>query len=103
MFMYQPLLSENILVKSKKVKSESIATIKENLVDDLDELLKICTKSIKHMTNLVDDIIVDVKQLAGQESGILAHADKVSLESYRQKVKKIKNMLQELELECCLK
>jgi len=77
--------------------------IKEQLVNDLDELLSICTKSIKNLAYLVDDIIIDVKQLAGQKSGDLASADKKSLDVYRQKVKKIKNALQELEFECCLK
>lgn len=94
--------SEDILVKNKKQKNESVAKLKEHIGSDLEELLSLSTRSIKHLTELIDDIVIDVKQLAGQESGPLASADKKKLEQFHQNVCLIKQTLQDLELACCL-
>lgn len=94
---------EDILVKTKKPKTESVSKIKEQIAAELEELLKLSTQSIKDLAQLVDDIVIDVKQIAGQESGPLASADKKCLEKFREKVASIKNALQDLELECCLR
>lgn len=97
------IMVEDILVKSKKPKTESVSKLKEQIANDLEELLKLSTRSIKHLTTLIDDIVVDVKQLAGQESGPLTSADKKKLETFRQNVSLIKETLLDLERECCLK
>lgn len=97
------VIAEDILVKTKKPKTESASKLKEQIAGDLEDLLNLSTRSIKHLANLVDDIIVDVKQLAGQESGSLASADKKKLETYRQNISLIKNRLLELEQNCCLR
>lgn len=98
-----PLVGEDILVKSKKQKTESVSKLKEQIAGELEDLLKLSTRSIKDLTMLIDDIVIDVKQLAGQESGPLACADKKKLESFRQNVSTIKSSLLDLERECCLK
>jgi len=95
--------AEDILVKSKKPKTESVSKLKEQVAIDLEELLKLSTTSIKHLTVLIDDIVVDIKQLAGQESGPLGSADKKKLETFRQNVSCIKETLLDLERACCLK
>lgn len=95
--------TEDILAKPKKTKTESVSKLKEQIGNDLEELLRISTRSIKHLANLVDTIATDIKQLAGQEAGFLASADKKTLEQFRQNVCQIKTTLQELEFECCLK
>lgn len=95
--------SEDVLVKGKKAKSESASKIKEQLVIDLGSLLQSATDAIRHIAEFVDDIVVDVKQLTGQESGVLASADKKRLELYRLRIEQSKASLENLKRDCCLK
>lgn len=94
--------TEDILVRSKKQKSESVSKIKEQIASDLEEILYLSTKTIKQLTAVIDDAIVNVKQLAGQESGTLASADKKRLEQCRHDICRLKKVLHDLDGQCCL-
>lgn len=95
--------SEDVLIKGKKAKSESVSKMKEQLAIDLESLLKLATEAMKHVAEFINDIVVDVKQLTGQESGALASADKKTLESYRAYIEQSKASLKNLEKDCCLR
>ncbi len=95
--------TEDILVRSpKKQKSESVSKIKEQIASDLGEIVSLSTKTINKLTAVIDDAIVNVKQLAGQESGTLASADKKRLEQCRLDICRLKKVLHDLDGQCCL-
>lgn len=95
------IFAEDITVP-KKVKKESTNKMKEQLVSDFEDLLMLSTHSIKDLSELIDDLVVHVKQLAGQEAGALAHPDKKTLQEYQQKVDHLKKLLQSLDGQCRL-
>ena len=95
------LVAEDITVQ-KKSKKESTHKIKEQLASEFEDLLTLSTHSIKYLTELIDDVVVHVKQLAGQQEGVLVHADKKTLQLYQQKVSHLKKLLQDLDGQCKL-
>ena len=96
------IVAENILVKNKKTKSESISKIKEQTTSDLEELLNLSTHTIKQISELIDNIVIDCKQLNGIESGPLTCCDKKTLQLYNAKIEQAKTALKEID-NCSLK
>lgn len=94
--------SEDVLVKAKKPKSESVSKLKEQMASDLEEILHLSTHAIKQLTNVIDEAVKQVKQLAGQESGKLVSADKKILEQCQQDICRLKKVLRDLDGQCCL-
>ncbi|MBM18335.1 MAG: hypothetical protein CL947_04690 [Epsilonproteobacteria bacterium] len=101
----QSVQSESIIKQKPKkdgVQKVSSTKLKEQLAAEFEDLLHVSTHSIKHLSELVDDIVVHVKQLAGQQEGILASADKKTLQQYQEKVAQLKGLLQTLDNTCRL-
>ena len=100
-FCIVQLDAEDIIVKQKP-KKESINKMKEQLASDFEDLITLSTHSIKYLSELIDDTVVHVKQLAGQQDGALVNPDKKTVELYHQKVCQLKKMLQDLDGQCSL-
>lgn len=100
LYIFQ-LHAEDITVKQKP-KKESVNKKKEQLASDFEDLITLSTHSIKYLSELIDDTVIHVKQLAGQQDGALANPDKKTVESYHQKVCQLKKMLQDLDGQCNL-
>ncbi len=92
--------AEDIFMKPKK--KESAAKIKEQLVHDFEDLLQLATCSIRELTNLLDEVVVGVKQLAGQQDGVLSTSDKKVLQSHQEKVNDLRELLSGLQKNCTL-
>lgn len=89
------------IFKEKQPKKQNAAQIKMELVENLQDLLSQVTQSIRHMTSLIDDIVVRGKELAGQQDGLLSTNEKEALKTYQKKVCDLQVTLQCLE--CQLK
>jgi len=100
--MHGQFAEEVLIVKPKVVKKESTAKVKEHLMTSLEELLFLATASVKQLTELIEQVVGDVKDLAGQKDGLLSSADKKTLLCYQEKVQEIQKLLQDLHQECCL-
>lgn len=90
------LLGEDIFVKPKKVKTESAAKVKEQLLEKAQELVKLSTKAVRQITHQVDSLADDIKQLVGGQDGKLANADVAALKAYGQKMQTIEQALQQV-------
>ncbi|MBI2353034.1 hypothetical protein HYV11_02200 [Candidatus Dependentiae bacterium] len=82
---------EEVVIKKKK--TESTVKIKEQIACDLEDILRLSTQAIKKLTNTIDEVVGQVKQLAGQQAGILASADKKQLELFQVEVARLKKTL----------
>lgn len=100
LFVLPYVACENILVQPKK--RESVAKLKEQLAQDFEFVIQHSTVSIRQLTGLIDQIVLGVKQLAGQQEGVLATSDKKVLQSYQEKVNELKKMLETIENSCNL-
>lgn len=96
----QQVWCENILAAPKK--KESVSKMKEQLAQDFEYVMQLSTRSIRDLTGLMDEIVLGVKQLAGQQQGVLASSDKKVLQSYQEKVNELKQVLENLSKNCNL-
>lgn len=101
LFCMQSVLGENILMQPHK-KKESVSKLKEALANDFDLLMQDSTFCIRELSALIDQIVQGVKQLAGQQDGILATSDRKVLQSYQEKVNELKKVLKTIQGNCCL-
>jgi len=82
--------------KTKQPK-QNAQQIKMELAESLQKLLSQATESIRHITGLIDDIVLRGKELSGQQDGPLATTEKESLKAYQKKVTELLATLQCLE------
>lgn len=87
--------AEDILVQQKPKKG-STQKIKEQLVDDLDDLLSMTTAAQRSLADLTDEIASAIKQIAGQQKGDLSTNNKQILEKYNQKINSLQKTLHTL-------
>lgn len=94
------LVQEDIFIKPKK--KESVSKLKEQLALDFDMLIKEITSSIRQLSFLIDDAAVGVKQLVGEQQGVLMTSDKKVLQSYQERINDLRQMLGDLQNKCTL-
>ena len=94
------VVQEDIFIKPKK--KESVAKLKEQLALEFDMLIKEVTSSIRQLSMLIDDAALGVKQLVGEQQGILMTSDKKVLQSYQERINDLRQMLGDLQNKCTL-
>lgn len=89
--------SEDIFTSKPKVKKEmSVSKMKEELAHNYEQLLHTTTKSMKHLASMIDDIVIQIKQLAGEEQGLLYSADKQVIKQHQKKIEDLQEILENL-------
>lgn len=100
MLMNLHVCAEDIFIKSKK--KESCAKLKEQLATSFEDLIQLSTTSIRNLSNVIDEIALGVKQLVGQQQGVLSTSDRKVLESYQQRADELKVILEGMIKNCNL-
>ena len=101
LFSYE-MSAENI-IKSKSAKKESVQSMKQQLAHGYEDLIHVATSSVKTISTLIDDIVSQIKQLAGDGEGDLLTADKKTLKLYQEKVIVLQEQLEQIVSTCNLK
>ena len=85
--------AEETIFKQKQPK-QNASQLKMELGTGLQDLLQQCTKSMRTITTMIDDIVVHAKQLTGEQDGAFATNDKEQLKLHIKKIGEMQKVLQ---------
>jgi hypothetical protein len=84
--------------KTKKIKEPTVQDIKSQLAQNLQDLLVQTTSSIRSLTHVVDDVSRSIKELVGQDDGLLSGSDKEAIKEYQKRVLLLQKSLMEIDI-----
>ncbi|MFA5999310.1 MAG: hypothetical protein WC747_04800 [Candidatus Babeliales bacterium] len=90
------LQAQESIFKAKQPK-QNASQLKAELGSGLQDLLQQCTKSMRKITELIDDIVLRAKELSGEQDGAFATNDKEQLKLHLKKINEMQKMLVMIE------
>ncbi|MCX5923893.1 MAG: hypothetical protein NTZ68_00500 [Candidatus Dependentiae bacterium] len=98
MVSFSPVKTQESIFKVKQPK-QNTSQLKNELGSGLQDLLQQCTKSVRKITELIDDIVLHAKELTGEQDGAFATSDKEQLKVHLKKVHDMQKLLVSIEKE----